>query len=179
MQLTLAGLWLCLYVLWLSSGLLCCTRLHSQLLLYLKISMFHNSSSFNYYNNFALCVTFFPLFVLVFLLHFSFAFMSFLSCFGGWEIGAWQFFHKLRMCVTNYCCQCSELKLNVSPTADFFFFSSYTDLLFQYCNVSHRLCFFITSDSRTVCSCWGESRLQACSRIWSFSIQPRSSTSSI
>lgn len=32
----------------------------------------------------------------------------------------WQFFHILQMSVTNYCCQCSELKLNISPTADFF-----------------------------------------------------------
>lgn len=56
-------------------------------------------------------------------------------------------------------------------------FDSY--LLFQNCSISHRFCFFTTSDSRMTCSCWGESRPHDCRRPWSLSIQLRSSASSI
>lgn len=73
-----------------------------------------------------------------------------------------------------------------APQKDLFTYSQHhyhqyveADLLFQYCNISHRLCFFITSDSRTVCNCWVETWPQDCRRAWNFSIQLRSSASSI
>lgn len=148
------------------SGLLCCTKLHSLLLLYLYLLQYLCTMCY-FFSSLCLSISF-----------------TFLICLHVFSILLWWVSDRCVAVFPNVVNVWNRLLLSVFWTETECFsyrrcFSCYTDLLFQYCNVSHRLCFFITIDSRTVCSCWGESRLQACSRIWSFSIQPRSSTSSI